>query len=367
MHMLGVAARGVHRRFWQWLVGAVCCSLSAASWADTQGSRVFTEVGTRLSLGGTSLRASSDDVGVGVETSPDFGYSLGAYATIWGLDWIRLHAELLYSSKKSTLTQAAAGMTAGYTFSYLELPLLVRFDIPIHETYRPSIALGVAPEVLLTAEHSAGHDLDGVLRSWDASVVAAVGVNRRLGSRWLMTIEARYAHGITAVFARTAREHRGLLLTIALGYRIAPHPERSADSPLLEGVDDGARSELARSPENPVPHDDVADVEALQVMAGVSACYRAYPGVVARMRTLPAEREVMQLVYFRTEDGSEITLSEPRVVDAPGHASGLVNCVVRAVEGMSWERGLSREQDEGWHRLSFRAGELGDFLGELGY
>lgn len=177
------------------LAGGLQCLLPAIARSDEGQGSTVTEIGAKAAMGGTSLRASADDAMVGVEASATMGYSFGVYATLWRYRWIRMQTELLYSSRQSHLQQVPDGMSADYSLGYLELPVLARLDIPTGRLHEPYVALGASPGILVNAEHGSGRNLDGVLRSWDVGLVAAVGSALVMSRRWQVTVEARYTHG----------------------------------------------------------------------------------------------------------------------------------------------------------------------------
>lgn len=349
-----------------WLLVGVLLGLFPASVQAEEGSwSAVSEVGAKAAMGGTSFRASADDALVGVEARATVGYSFGVYATLWRARWLRLQTELLYSSRQSHLRQVPDGMSADYSLRYLELPVLARLDIPTGRRYEPFVALGASPGVLVSAEHGSGRNLDGVLRAWDLGLVAAAGSAVVLSRRWQATFELRYTHGVTDVFARTSRENRGLLFTMALGYRASPRPEltddRSGDESSVEQGDQAVPAVP------PITGEPASELDRWSVMAGMLPCYREHPRAVSWIRSLSADQNVLEWIYVREFDGSHATLRLLDLMIAEGHPVDLAQCLSNALDGMTLPHASLQQRDEGPFRLVLRATALGRLLREAGY
>ena len=201
--------------------GLILGAVPGLAGADDRAPRPV-EVGVRYATGVTTLEASDDDRAVGVEARHGSSSSLGAYVTWWRLGWLQLQTELLHSTREVMLVDTTDDMRAGYSLKYLELPALVRLDIPRRSRMTPFLAFGAAPALLIDARHSAGIDPSDILHRLDLGLVGAVGARVALFSGLHVTVEARGVYGVADVFTRTPRRNRGMFLSMALAYDRAP-------------------------------------------------------------------------------------------------------------------------------------------------
>ena len=121
-----------------------------------------------------------------------------------------LQPELLYSQKGYKWEDEGWEETGKFT--YLEIPVVLRYMVPMEGAVAPNLFAGIAPAFLLSAEVEAEYDegMHGLLsatettdvkdhtKSIDFGIVVGGGVNYDMGSGLLM-FDARYTMGMTSI------------------------------------------------------------------------------------------------------------------------------------------------------------------------
>lgn len=139
-------------------------------------------------------------------------------------DNLALEVDALYSMKGAK--QQQQGATADVKLAYLELPLLLRVGSNTGGTIRPFAMVGASAGFRLSCSvteramgQSGSADCSEVadFRSFDASLIAGVGVDADLGSG-IATLAVRYGHGLTSILQDA--EVRNRATTILAGWRL---------------------------------------------------------------------------------------------------------------------------------------------------
>lgn len=160
------------------------------------------------------------------------GFSGGVGVTIPVRHGLAIQPEVLYVMKGTTmgeftLTDAAGNATgvgsAVQANDYLEVPVLVRMDLPLRGSSPPWLLIGPAlgyrltNDFVVTGAQPMRESLD-VIRSTDIGI--ALGLGASLGR---MTVESRYTLGLTPA-ARTSYSDnaRNGALLVMFGYAVVP-------------------------------------------------------------------------------------------------------------------------------------------------
>ena len=133
-----------------------------------------------------------------------FGFSGGAYAILSISEDLAFQAELLYTMKGTSKDEFGVETVA--KLDYIEIPLLMRLDIPAGGTLRPYMLLGPAVAFEITSkikENSLEVDSEDVCldtKSPDTGIVFGVGTEFSppgLGTQ--MMVEIRYVLGLRRI------------------------------------------------------------------------------------------------------------------------------------------------------------------------
>ncbi len=184
-----------------WFAGITLLPLFASAQApsNTVPPR---RIGVTLGINSSTL-AGEDDGGVGRKIKP----IAGAFLVLPATPTLSLQPEILYSGKGAKATEL--GITSSINLSYLEIPILGRFDIPATGGVTPFVYVGPAIAFKLSCSFSASvgdrevsegcDDSNGEgPKSLDYSAVVGGGLAFDVGGR-AFTIGARYTHGLANI------------------------------------------------------------------------------------------------------------------------------------------------------------------------
>jgi outer membrane protein OmpA-like peptidoglycan-associated protein len=187
------------------------------------------EVGAKLA---PSLEKHNEDRGSAVSAYKQ-GLSFGADLRYGLFDFLSLQAELLYATRGTDI-QVGGVSQAGYYFSYLQLPLLVRSEWRIPSLTRDGdrppllgyVIAGPVGSLVLGAERETEarrQELGGSERNrFDFSVVAGLGVLWNIRPQWGASLEVRYDWGFIDSLEDTTAgletKNRAILLTLGVSY-----------------------------------------------------------------------------------------------------------------------------------------------------
>ena len=232
--MLGVAATAV-------LVGAP--SVSDAQSRD--GIRVGALGGASItSVTGFDAAATPDDeIDLSLKTSNRYGFQLGAYLTVPLSSTLSFQPELHYIQKGAKVMATSNDLDGAVSLrlntSYVELPLLLRFESGRQAQAHPFIVLGpsVAYRVScrtafslmgLQVEDSCksnsedfGEETDDPIKTTDFGVVGGLGISGLVGG-FPLSAQVRYAHGITSITGDESEQesrYKGVSILLGVGFR----------------------------------------------------------------------------------------------------------------------------------------------------
>jgi opacity protein-like surface antigen len=189
--------------------------------------------GTKAGLVAASMSGTYVEIPVSAlastGTQPRTGFALGGYVIVGFRESLFLQSELLYVQKGHQLNLSGLGRSATVTWnsSYLEIPVLARFEIPIGaETLDIPLAPYVVggPTVGLAISASGEINDDGVrfetnfddnISSTDLGLAVGVGTGYHLDSG-MATIELRYIYGLSNIVPDSGLSagNRSLMLTV---------------------------------------------------------------------------------------------------------------------------------------------------------
>lgn len=189
------------------------------------------ELGAKLA---PSLEKHNGDRGV-AEHAYKQGLSLGAEFRYGVLDFLSLQAELLYATRGTDI-EVDGVFQGGFSFTYLQAPLLVRGEwrIPAlaKDGGRPPLLgyvfAGPAVGYLLGAERTGDGGQQELPRSdlneLDVSVLGGLGVLWNITPQWGASFEVRYDMGFIDSFKNAAdgleTKNRAILLTLGVSYTL---------------------------------------------------------------------------------------------------------------------------------------------------
>ena len=187
-----------------WSGGVMSLGILCASVLQAQAPRVAeTRIGV---MGGVNLSTfGGDDTDASLESKLGFIGGLTLVKTRPGA--LGFEADALYSMKGSKST--GAGSEASFKLNYIEVPLLLRFDVPTAGSIRPHLVAGpaLALRVGCSAEGKASgitvslscdemeEIFDGTLKSFDVGLTGGGGIDFPMGTR-TFTLGARYTYGL---------------------------------------------------------------------------------------------------------------------------------------------------------------------------
>jgi hypothetical protein len=154
------------------------------------------------------------------------GFTAGALVAVPITRLVSIQPELLYVQKGAYSNYQ--GMDTAFEQDYLEVPLLLRLDIPAPGRLTPFVSGGPAVSYLTRCHVSRGSGIfqgrqtcdeyenrAGYYHTVDYGVVAGAGVGIGLGQQ-VLTLGARYEWGLRAIGADAVAKHRVLsyLMTV---------------------------------------------------------------------------------------------------------------------------------------------------------
>jgi hypothetical protein len=183
----------------------MCCVLAATAIAGPAAAQTV----AGLKLGPAQARFNSSHLERSDWTT---GLAVAAFATVPMVDELSFQAELLYMRKggRVDLTWRGAPVSGTVRLDYLELPLLLRVDLPgprarvlsAHGALGPSGALRVGCRLDLPDDSGTAQDCTDAngtaVRRFDFNLVGLAGVDIRL-SRVTIVLEGRYHVGLITV------------------------------------------------------------------------------------------------------------------------------------------------------------------------
>lgn len=183
--------------------------------------RGITGKGVKLGLNLTSL-------GGGDVKSADskMGFAVGGFLTYRINKLIAVQPEVLLTQKKANSEKDVEGGTWKYKLDlwYLEIPVLVKFAIPVESSLNPSVFGGPVVALKLSGKgkseftEGVADKVVGGLESYDFGVILGAGVEFTLGffQKGKFTADVRYNLGLTKI--NTEKDIKTRAFTFMLGY-----------------------------------------------------------------------------------------------------------------------------------------------------
>ncbi|MBD3179749.1 MAG: outer membrane beta-barrel protein [Candidatus Latescibacteria bacterium] len=134
-----------------------------------------------------------------------FGFTGGGYLSYAFNRHLSIQPELLYSMKGTEAVLVEDYLDLTVSFDYIEIPVLLRYNLPLEGDFRPFLFGGPCIAYLLESELSistiilsADADFSSVSHTNDFAMVLGGGFSYRIGER-VFTLDARYQRGFTNV------------------------------------------------------------------------------------------------------------------------------------------------------------------------
>lgn len=197
-------------RGWKQTALALTVIAMGAATASAQSSW---SIGLTGGAGMARFTTHADDDIIGYRPA----WSGGIYAVVPLAVGLSLQPELLFSEKgaKDAIVFESIDRTFEriYTARYIELPLLVRYDLPFDVPLSPFVVAGPAPAYLIQAYNTVGdatpEDMGGQLESFDVGAVLGVGARYDLPFG-AVRLDARSGFGLMNVDRSGAPDRPGL-------------------------------------------------------------------------------------------------------------------------------------------------------------
>jgi hypothetical protein len=181
----------------------------------------------RVDLGGKAgLNVASivgpDADGVVVKNANKLAFSVGGIGSYQIHRMLAVQVELLFSTKGTSFV--ANGMPRGGEDSYyIDLPLLAKFQMPLGFQVEPYLLVGPGFGILLHAvdELADGTRMDATkyFSTLDIGPILGLGGAYVLGSRGVVSFEARYFRGLTTLDAAGEADYYNRTVSFMLGYQ----------------------------------------------------------------------------------------------------------------------------------------------------
>jgi hypothetical protein len=135
-----------------------------------------------------------------VKVAPRLSFAMGGVIVARIHEFIALRSELAFI-RKGANTEIDGMYRSTYIFDYLQVPLLVQFEIPLRQRIRPYVNGGVGLSWLLSAK---SREMDGNIternniRSTDIGLL--IGGGAAVPFSWgILSLELRYDHGLVTI------------------------------------------------------------------------------------------------------------------------------------------------------------------------
>lgn len=137
-------------------------------------------------------------------TSMKTGFGFGGFLTFGLSETFSIQPELLYIMKGAK--EDVSGGTVKLKLNYLQVPVLFKYDFPTQSSFKPSIFVGPAVGILMSAKVSAESggagvevDVKDLFNSADLGLVFGLGAEIATGSKGGVTFDARYDLGLSNI------------------------------------------------------------------------------------------------------------------------------------------------------------------------
>ena len=194
------------------MIGAMMLFAVSAFCAD--GKMMF---GVKAGLNMTNV--TGDDKPDNVSMS--MGVIGGAFMCYKITDIIAVQPELLFAMKGAKAD--SAGFEVQWKFNYVEIPLLLKVNLPTEGKIKPSLYAGPALGILMSAK-AEDEDVKEFFKSTDIGLLAGAAVGYQM-EKGLLFAEARYEVGLTTIDKaegdEDAADIKNTAISILVGYAFA--------------------------------------------------------------------------------------------------------------------------------------------------
>lgn len=204
------------------IIGALVLVLLFSSSLFAQG---ITGKGIKLGLNFANWVGDDADIfqdqGIDMDKKMEIGFAFGGFLTYEVNEMFAIQPEILYSMQgvKYEGTVQGVDMTSTNTLTYIQVPILAKFNLSMESNIKPNIFLGPQLGLLLTAKTKAksdGLEVEGDIKdatkSIDVCLVFGAGVQFDQ-----ISIDARYNMGLTS-FDEGGDDLKNSVISIMLGY-----------------------------------------------------------------------------------------------------------------------------------------------------
>lgn len=219
----------MHHRIVGVVAGAMMLGAAAAGAAAQSVPLVAKRPGIGIMAGVNLAKISGDDVGSADNRT---GFLGGVYVTFHVTNTFAIQPEAVYSQRGAS-EDLGTDASATFKMDYIDIPVLLRYDIPVVGPIRPFFVAG--PAFGLQVKCAVGVDGSGASASvdcdrlaqdsevqfenktFDLSGVVGAGLDFRLGGHTLM-LGARYQHGFSDVVKDASVRSRTWSVVAGLGF-----------------------------------------------------------------------------------------------------------------------------------------------------
>ena len=204
------------------IIGALVLVLLFSTSLLAQG---ITGKGVKLGLNFANWVGDDADIfqdqGYDMDKKMKIGFTFGGFLTYSVNEMFALQPEILYSIQGVIYEGSMLGLdaTSTNTLTYIQIPILAKFNLSMEGNIKPNIFLGPQLGLLLTAKTKAEvegveveEDMKDVTKSTDFSLVFGGGV--QFG---LFSIDGRYNMGLTS-FDEGEDDIKNSVISIMVGY-----------------------------------------------------------------------------------------------------------------------------------------------------
>ena len=190
----------------------------------------FAEIRGGVKIGLNSAKLHGDDVedfedmlGAGFDSK--LGFCFGGFVTFSLHEMFAIQPEVLYTMKGAKMEESVMGETlyVWVNLNYLEIPVLAKLQIPTQGNIKPSIfvgpALGIKVSAKAKAEYAGETEEEDIedMKSTDLGLVIGGGVDFGLG-KGMITVDLRYTLGLATISEWEDEDVKNGVFSLMIGY-----------------------------------------------------------------------------------------------------------------------------------------------------
>lgn len=167
--------------------------------------------GAGFKAGLVMAKASGDNIDMaeeetGIDAGYLMGFAVGGFIEYSFSPSFAIQPEILYNTKGVKFKSDEFDVTDKITMTYMQIPVLLKFNIPTAGKFDPFIYAGPSIGILLSAndklegtDEDYDEDIKDSFKSTDISAVLGLGAGFPMGASGQLTFEVRYDMGLTNV------------------------------------------------------------------------------------------------------------------------------------------------------------------------